>query len=52
VRIHAFTMEGRAWMPEFLMAMTKGEEFAFPEPDVRFGSVDGMIIPMRMAPRT
>jgi hypothetical protein len=52
VRIHAFTIEGRTWIPEFLIAMTKGEEFAFPVPETRFGSEEGMIMPISMAPRT
>jgi len=45
-------IEGKTWIPEFLMAMTKGEEFAFPEPLTRAGSLEGMIMPIRRAPRT
>ena len=45
-------MEGRTRMPEFLIAMTKGEEFAFPEPDTSAGSLEGIIIPIRSVPRT
>lgn len=39
-------------MPEFLMAMTKGEELAFPDPLTRPGAFEGMIIPISNAPRT
>jgi hypothetical protein len=43
-------MEGRTEMPEFLIAMTMGEDDAFPEPETRAGTLEGTIIPIRSVP--
>lgn len=39
-------MEGRAGIPAFWMAMTKGEEAAVPEPSLRRGSLEATRSPM------
>jgi hypothetical protein len=51
MRMHAFTIEGRALIPALVMAMTKGELFAFSEPETRPAALGSTIIPMRSAPR-
>jgi hypothetical protein len=45
-------MDGKAVIPEFLIAITQGEELAFPVSEVRLGSLEGTIIPMRSVPKT
>jgi len=39
-------MEGRAGIPAFWMAMTKGDEAAVPEPSLRRGSLEATRRPM------
>lgn len=52
MRIHAFTIEGSVTIPASLMAMTHGEELAFPVPDTSPGFLGSTIRPIRKAPRT
>lgn len=46
------TMEGRALMPAFSIAMTKGEAAAVPDPLRRLGSVYGTRTEMIKMPKT